>query len=342
MPDPLLSILTLIALGALGGVFFWPARGLVPRWQQARRVNERVLREDALKHIHHCETGQRPPSVESLAGALQISGNRAVEILAELEAHKLVSETGGELHLTPPGREYALRIIRAHRLWERYLAEETGFAAATWHAQAEQVEHTLTPEAIESLASQLGHPTYDPHGDPIPTAQGDLAPRKGQLLTTLPLDTPARILHLEDEPEAIFAQLAAEGLLPGLEVRVTGISPQRIRFWAGGEEHVLAPILARSVTVEPLSNGRSAPLPSLALTSLQPGERATVAGISPALRGPERRRLLDLGIIPGTEIAAELRSPSGDPTAYRIRGAMIALRKPQADLIKITRLDAAP
>ena len=74
------------------------------------------------------------------------------------------------------------------------------------------------------------------------------------------------------------------------------------------------------------------------LSGLDLGEQGTVVAISPALRGPERRRMLDLGLLPGTVVTAEIRSPGGDPTGYRIRGAVIALRQEQADQIRIDRV----
>jgi DtxR family Mn-dependent transcriptional regulator len=104
------------------------------------------------------------------------------------------------LGLTPDGRSYALQIVRAHRLWERYLADETGFDETKWHAKAEQYEHQLTPHDATKLAGRLGYPLMDPHGDPIPTAHGELVDRSGQALTTLTPGQDARILHLEDEP----------------------------------------------------------------------------------------------------------------------------------------------
>ena len=73
------------------------------------------------------------------------------------------------------------------------------------------------------------------------------------------------------------------------------------------------------------------------LTSLKPGQQGIVAAIAPACRGAERRRFLDLGILPGTQIEAALASPSGNPVAYRIRGSLIALRHDQADHIQITQ-----
>ncbi len=76
--------------------------------------------------------------------------------------------------LTDQGREYALHIVRTHRLLERYLADRTGVLPEDWHGEAERREHKLSPEDRESLAARLGHPLYDPHGDPIPTAAGEL------------------------------------------------------------------------------------------------------------------------------------------------------------------------
>ncbi|NTU65007.1 MAG: ferrous iron transport protein A, partial [Chloroflexi bacterium] len=73
---------------------------------------------------------------------------------------------------------------------------------------------------------------------------------------------------------------------------------------------------------------------------LQAYESGTVVGISPRCHGAERRRLLDLGIVPGTVVRAEIASPSGDPIAYRVRGALIALRREQSDFIRIVRGDA--
>jgi DtxR family Mn-dependent transcriptional regulator len=165
-----------------------------------------------------------------------------------------------------------------------------------------------------------------------------MVPHGGRPLTTLEVDELARIVHLEDEPPTVYAQLVAERLRPGTQLRLAEISPQRVRFWADGDEHVLAPIVAANVSVVPLPQSQEAPesVPSERLADLKPGEKARVVNISPASRGTERRRLLDLGILPGTLVEAEMTSPSGDPTAYRIRGAVIALRREQAKHIYIT------
>lgn len=338
MPDPLLALGIAALVAVILAVLFWPQRGLFQRWRRARQMTSRVLAEDALKHIHKCEMKGRRPTLDSLAGAVQIDRDNAAQIVATLQERGLLTVDQGDFHLTPAGREAALHIIRAHRLWESYLAERTGFEEADWHSQAERLEHTLPPAEADALAAQLGNPTHDPHGDPIPDAAGQFVAHGGQPLTALPPDALGRIVHIEDEPEVVYAQLVAEGLYPGMAVRVTEVTPQRVRFWSNGDEHVLAPLVAANVTVVPLSETVTTQHePTETLADLKLGEQGTVTAISPRCRGAERRRFMDLGILPGTVISAELASAGGDPIAYNIREALIALRREQARMIQIAR-----
>jgi DtxR family Mn-dependent transcriptional regulator len=126
-----------------------------------------------------------------------------------------------------------------------------------------------------------------------------------------------------------------------MRVRVNESTPRRIRFEADAEEHVLAPVLAANLSVIRLPRDEEMVGPFERLSGLEIGERARVVALAPALRGAERRRMLDLGLIPGTEVSPELRSPGGDPTGYSIRGAVIALRREQADNVQIERLEGA-
>jgi DtxR family Mn-dependent transcriptional regulator len=333
--DPILSLtITLIVLG-LAAVVFWPDRGIVARWQRNRRLSNRALLEDALKHFFKSEVDELPASIQSIAGTLSVGQDEAAGILAELESLGLLAIEAGAFRLTQRGREHALRVIRAHRLWERYLSEHTGFDEAEWHNLAERQEHELSSEQIDALAMRLGNPSHDPHGDPIPTAEGGYTAVQGEPLSGLEAGETARIVHIEDEPAVIYSQIRAEGLHNGLVVRVLESNAERVRFWANGDEHILAPLLANNISVVQQvveTDGAEAGVP---LDQLEPGERATVLRLSPGIRGSERRRLMDLGLLPGTEIRAELRSPSGDPTAYLVRGALLALRDDQARHIRI-------
>ncbi len=269
--------------------------------------------------------------------SLQHLAEQAVDLLGRIEGRGLLQRNGSDLQLSAEGRSYALRIIRVHRLWERYLADETGVQESDWHGHAEEREHALTTGEANALSAEMGHPRYDPHGDPIPTPRGDVPSARGQTLMSLPPAESGRIVHLEDEPEAIFAQLLAEGLHIGMPVQVIEVDQERVRFWADGEEHVLAPVLAANVHVVPTPAEALAAGPRETLASLQRGQQARVLRLSQACRGLERRRLMDLGLVPGTEVEAEMQSASGDPTAYRIRGSLIALRREQAETIQIER-----
>jgi DtxR family Mn-dependent transcriptional regulator len=340
MGDPFLALVLGTAVLALAGILFWPDGGIVARWKRMERSSERVRIEDALKHLYDCEYKKITCTRRSIAGALGISDDESARLLSRLESLGLLtSDAGSEgVMVTNEGRSYALRIIRVHRLWERYLADETGVEEMRWHDEAERQEHRLSDAEANALARYMGNPPFDPHGDPIPTAAGDLPRAKGKAMTTLAPGETAEIIHVEDEPPIVYAQIVALGLSPGMQIRVHENNRQRVRFEVEGSEHVLAPIAARNVTVVPLVSTPESEIPAESLAMLEPGEQARIIGISRACRGMQRRRLMDLGMVPGTIVRAELRGAGGDPTAYRIRGALIALRNIQASLIRIERV----
>jgi DtxR family Mn-dependent transcriptional regulator len=109
-----------------------------------------------------------------------------------------------------------------------------------------------------------------------------------------------------------------------------------VRFTFEGREHLLAPVVASSITVKPLGiDIKLDEVTHATLADIAPGTAGRVVRIAAACQGPERRRLLDLGVVPGTVISAEFASAGGDPTAYQVRGALIALRRTQARLIQV-------
>lgn len=337
MTDPLealiIAVLTLLVIA----VITWPKLGLVSQFRRLRSNNRRVEIEDALKHLYHCEFKQQPCTLESVAGALSINSDSAASLMAKLESLELLNSKDKSFHLTPEGRSYALRIIRMHRLWERYLADETSLSETDWHAEAEKKEHQMSEDEANMLAAQIGNPSFDPHGDPIPTASGELPPPEGRPLTDLSEGEVGGVIHVEDEPPTVYAQLVAQGLHPGMQVQMLEATKERIVFSADGDEKVLAPVFAANITVIPLAVQKQIDQPLQTLVSLSPDERGVVIGISKACRGQQRRRLMDLGVTPGTEISLEMVSAGGDPIAYQIRGATIALRKDQAGLIHIRK-----
>jgi DtxR family Mn-dependent transcriptional regulator len=334
--------LGLLAVSILA-VLFWPDYGVVGRLRRSRKLQERVRAEDALKHFYKRQTEGRPPSLESFAGAMGVSLNRAAETLADLQKAGFVSMNGSAMQLTPSGERYALNVIRAHRLWEQHLAEHTGVAETEWHRQAEHQEHFITPEQADSLSAGLGHPTHDPHGDPIPTNRGELARPPGKPLSAFEAGQWARVIHIEDEPEQVYAQIRAMGIYPGMILRLLESTPEKLRVWCDGQEHILARLVAANITAARLNEPQQLEEPrGVLLNQLRPGQKGRVLRISQRCRGAERRRLMDLGILPGTILTHEFQSPAGQLSAYRVRDAVIGLREEQAAQIQIAALESEP
>ena len=338
MPDPAFALLVFLALVLLCTAIFWPGSGIVPRLRRIARLSERVRMEDVLKQLYKLEYDRLPATADSVAGGVQISRNQAIRLLQRLEEKQLVTAGAARFRLTEPGRAQALHIVRTHRLWERFLADRTATPPEAWHEQAETREHLLSAAEADDLAAALGHPVYDPHGDPIPTAAGEMPARTGVPLSALEPGERAVITHLEDEPEEIYRELVGLGL--GLMAPVERLDGDagRVRFRSGEDRYEISGALARNVTVERSAEAVGATW-TRTLADIRPGDAATVVGISPRCRGPARRRLLDLGVVPGTVIHARMRSAAGDPVAYDIRGALVALRREQATHIQVDGAD---
>ena len=336
MNEPLM----LLIAGTIGVLIFilvfYPSKGIIAIWKKSKYANKKVLIEDALKYLYNCEYNNSTCSLNGIAGNLSISADEATDIISRLESMGLVSAKKDELNLTSDGRSYALRVIRVHRLWEKYLADETSVTENEWHQKAEEIEHTLTLAQADQLAAQIGNPVFDPHGDPIPSASGDLPIKKGKALSEMKVGEFANIIHVEDEPHAIYSQILAEGLYPGMQIRMMEVSEKRLKFVANGEECVLSPLIAKNITVGVVKLEKQIEGKFKTLSSLKIGEEGTILGIAKALRGQQRRRLMDLGIVPGTKIEAELESLTGDPVAYRVRGTTVALRKKQTEKIYLS------
>lgn len=327
----------LIALGAMLALTFWPCFGLLARWRGWRALRQRVLFEDVLKHLATCEHSGRDATIESLAGILRLRQKRLLRIIARMEAAGLLHADGPALHLTPEAKHWALRVVRAHRLWERYLADEAGLPIGKLHHVAEQVEHRLTPEDLDALDAHLGHPPTDPHGDPIPSAAGTVTPLEAVPLADWPVDQPAQVVHVEDEPNVIFKQILAEGFRPGTMVRVLERRPAHLLITDGQAEHLLTPVVAANIHVAKPLEAPGRPADLMRLADLEDGEEAEVTALDPECRGFSRRRLLDLGLTPGAQVRVELSPVFGDPRAVRVRGTLLALRKEQAAQIWIRR-----
>jgi DtxR family transcriptional regulator, Mn-dependent transcriptional regulator len=335
--EPLVALIIGISVLGFATLLFFPEKGLLYKIREMNRDKTKIFIEDTLKHLYDCEYKGIDCSLHSIAGNSQLKGEQAAKIIAKLESMNLAKYQNNKVSLTSEGRTYALRIIRIHRLWEKFLADHTSVNETEWHKIAEEKEHEISADEAKQLAAKLGNPLLDPHGDPIPSESGELPIEEGVSLNSLNEGMFAVIKHIEDEPKEVYAQLTAQKLSPGMQIYILENSKDRIRFEAEGEVIVLAPILASNISVIQINEKDSFQGTYESLSSLEEDETAVIIGISKALRGQQRRRMLDFGLVPGTPVKAALKSLSGDPTGYEVRGAVIALRKNQADLIFIQK-----
>lgn len=322
---PWLIISTILLLA-----IFLPRVGFLAVYEYRKAAKSREQVEDALKHLLDCEQGGRHASPESLAGILHLSRPQTSSLVESMESQTLIESHGDEIHLTTEGNRWALHVVRAHRLWERYLADEARMPLGRIHEVAHRREHSSTDAQLDDLDAALGHPTRDPHGDPIPTREGKIDREGGIPITAWKLDSPARIVHLEDEPSLAYEQILAAGIKLGQEIRILERTPQRVVLSDGENEFRFAESVASNISVAHLPERSRLKREAISLMDLEHDQRAEIVLLDEAVQGFTRRRFLDLGLTPGTIIYPELKNFFGDPRGYRVRGTMIALRKDQA------------
>jgi Mn-dependent DtxR family transcriptional regulator/Fe2+ transport system protein FeoA len=319
----------------LGGLAIAGAAFGFVQWREGRlSARRRQHLEDALKHLFDLEYRGSSGTLASLTGALRLPDRVVLDLVARMQSQGLLTARNREFDLTPEGERLALQVIRAHRLLERYFADEARLPLKDVHAAAERGEHKLSPEDADRLSASMGHPAIDPHGDPIPTREGYVPPAAGVPATAWPLNQLARVVHLEDEPPISYAQLVAEGIRVGQTMRLIESTPGRLVFTDGLHEFKLAPAVAANIFLAPAPATETL-TGLIPLADLDTGSSGEVVSLDDACQGYSRRRLMDLGFTQGARIKAALSTFAGDPRAYEIRGTLVALRRDQSRLVYV-------
>jgi DtxR family Mn-dependent transcriptional regulator len=279
-------------------------------------------------------------TIESLAGTLRKSVPVMRRVVGRMTERELLSIENRTVFLTGDGNRWAMHVLRAHRLWESYLADEARLPMTRLHTQAEREEHRLSESDLAALDAQLGHPAEDPHGDPIPTAEGELARPRGTALPQWQGSEFVQVVHVEDEPADIFKRLLSKGVRPGVSLRLESLGPGSLEAVVDGATVTLDQDLLPNVEVEEDRAALTNDPRVTRLSQLSTGESAEIIALSETIRGFSRRRLLDFGVTRGTRIAAILNNPFGDPRAFRVRGTTIGIREEQAREIWVRRISA--
>ena len=156
-----------------------------------------------------------------LATAMNVTPGTATTMIKALaEANLVTYEPRTGVRLTKPGEQLALHVLRRHRLLELFLVKVLGLDWSEVHDEAEHLEHAISDKVLERIDALLDHPSADPHGDPIPTSKGKVAPQKLQSLAECELNKPVRIARIADQEPAFLQFLHRSGLIPGVALTV--------------------------------------------------------------------------------------------------------------------------
>ena len=182
--------------------------------------------EDYLKAIYDLAGREGTASTNDVATRLGVAPASVTGMIRRLAEQGLLEyERYRGVRLSEAGRLVALRTIRRHRIIEVYLTEVLGYAWDRVDDEAERLEHAVSDELVERMAEALGNPVTDPHGDPIPAADGTVLEIRTVALPQVPVGETVRLARVETSDAERLRWFAEVGLMPGAMLRVTGVQP---------------------------------------------------------------------------------------------------------------------
>lgn len=198
--------------------------------------------EDYLKAIYRLSPEGRPASTSDIANLLELSPASVSGMVKRLSEQGLLEHVPYKgVQLTEDGRRAALRMVRRHRLIEAYLVATLGYTWDTVHQEAERLEHAVSDVLVERMAAVLGHPTTDPHGDPIPAADGSIEEPDWLPLADVPVGRTVLLRRVDERQPERLRYIGSIGLTPGVAVTVVERQPFQgpITIRTAGRTHVI-------------------------------------------------------------------------------------------------------
>ncbi len=184
-------------------------------------LNYSTSEENYIKAIFHLQRQDGTVTTNELANELKTKPASVTDMMKKLKVKKLLHYQPYQgFRLSSEGNKVALGIIRRHRLWEFFLAEKLKFSWDEVHEVAEDLEHVSNKKLIDKLDEFLGFPRVDPHGDPIPDANGKIEISKKICLTELPFNTPANVSSVSDHSSEILELLEHKKIMIGVKLEV--------------------------------------------------------------------------------------------------------------------------
>ena len=209
--------------------------------------------EDYLKNIYKIETTEGRVATTALSRKLGIAPASVTEMVKKLAGEGIVTHTPYHgVQLTKEGRRRALRIIRRHRLWESFLVEVLNF---DWHEideEADRLEHLMSEKLEQHIDELLGYPSTDPHGDAIPSPEGELADRRGESLAGVGEGRTVVVRRVSDANPEILQLASRLGIALNRKIRVIEkiAFDGTLRVVVGRKERSISSKLAENIFVE--------------------------------------------------------------------------------------------
>jgi DtxR family Mn-dependent transcriptional regulator len=308
----------------------------------------------------------QPVPLSELADALSISPVSVNEMCRKLQDHGLVNYRPYKgATLTRDGERRAFHILRRHRLWEVFLVNRLGFDYDQAHEIACQLEHATPDLLADRLDVFLEYPSVNPQGEPIP--RGDRAHTTRPLMPLVALSAGQRAHVVRcDVSDAARTFLDEQGIRPGVSLTVVAVAEDSILVLVEGTYLSLARGLSEAVHLEvegteevdsevkSTSPQSSSPISKkeeisgmqtktettvrqIPLHKLNTGQRGVVVRVGG--KGPARRRMMDMGLVPGSEVEVVRVAPLGDPIEFTVKGYSLSLRKSEAKVIEVEVTD---
>lgn len=209
--------------------------------------------EDYLKALYQLEQQDSAKArIKDIASILDVSLPSVTTMMKSLADSGFVERTAYRgVSLTDQGRRAALRVIRNHRLIELFLVEVLGYTWDEVHVEAESLEHSMSDMLTDRIDKYLGYPRVDPHGDPIPDAEGRIEKVNTHSILDLPAGTTAAVERVMEQAADVLQFLTSKGIHPGVELTIDELEPFDGPLWiyVGDQHHALSRSLANRVHV---------------------------------------------------------------------------------------------
>lgn len=211
--------------------------------------------ENYLKAVYALTPAGKPDGISTsdIAERLKTKASSVTDMVQKLAEKDLLNYKKYQgVQLTDTGKRAAVEVVRKHRLWETFLKEKLGFGWDEVHEIAEQLEHIQSEELVERLDRFLGHPKFDPHGDPIPDPSGRVQTRKSFPISELSVGQRGVITGVRDSSSAFLQYLDRQQLVLGTEVRVEEVFEydQSVRVLANKKELTLSSEVSKNIKLQ--------------------------------------------------------------------------------------------